>query len=94
MKKNVRSDSPEAEDKRPTVYAPDEGQTLYSMAALYGRTPEEQEEFDRKRKNRITASGKERWAMIKAAFTVYGPVLLILIGGFLAAAILLYLFLK
>ena len=94
MGKSVGADSSKADGKKPrTVYAEDEGQTLYSMAGLYGRTPEEQEEFDRKRKNRVNATGKERLAMIRAAFTVYGPLLLIMVGGFLAAAVLLYLFL-
>ena len=32
------------------VYLEDKGDTIYSMAALEGRTPEEQEEYDRKRK--------------------------------------------
>lgn len=92
MQKNVKSDS--KKPKKRTVYVGDEGQTLYSMAALYGRTPEEQEEFDRKRKNRTSATGKERLAMIKAAFAVYGPMLLIMVGGFSVAALLLYLFLR
>ena len=76
-----------------TVYTEDQGQTLYSMAALNGRTPEEQEEFDKKRKNRANATFKERLAMLKAAYSVYGIVLLICVGGFALAAFLLYLFL-
>jgi len=72
----------------------DTGQTLYSMAALEGRTPEEQEEFDKKRKNRVLVTSKERWAMIKAAFSVYGPLLLCLVGAFAVAALLMYFFLK
>lgn len=95
MKKNVRSDPPKHKgEKKRTVYVKDEGQTLYSMAGLYGRTPEEQEEFDRKRKNSIKVTGKERWAMLNAAFSVYGPILLIIVGGFAISALLLYLFLK
>ena len=81
--------------KKPkVVYYEDKGETIYSMAALYGRTPEEQEEYDKKRKSHPGATGKERLAMIKAAFTVYGPMLLIIVGGFALAALLLYLFLK
>jgi hypothetical protein len=76
-----------------TVYAPDKGETVYSMAALSGRTPEEQEEFDRQRRNRVNATGKERFAMISAAFSVYGPILLCCVGAFTLAAILLYFFL-
>ena len=77
-----------------TVYAEDKGETIYSMAGLYGRTPEEQEEYDRKNKNRIQATAKERWAMMKAAFVVYGPLLLIVVGSFGLAALLMYFFLK
>lgn len=94
MRKNVSLNSDSSKRERvKTVYAEDRGQTLYSMAGLYGRTPEEQEEFDRKRKNRVNATGKERWAMIRAAFSVYGPLLLMIVCGFSIAAILLYLFL-
>lgn len=76
------------------VYLEDKGDTIYSMAALEGRTPEEQEEYDRKRKSRVTATARERWAMLRAAFTVYGPVLLICVGSFSIAALLMYLFLR
>ena len=76
------------------VYLEDKGDTIYSMAALEGRTPEEQEEYDKKRRNRISATGKERWAMITAAFTVYGPILLVCVASFSVAALLMYLFLR
>ena len=76
------------------VYLEDKGDTIYSMAALEGRTPEEQEEFDKKRRNRISATAKERWAMIKAAFAVYGPLLLMVVLAFGLAAFLMFLFLK
>ena len=76
------------------VYLEDKGDTIYSMAALEGRTPEEQEEYDRKRKNRISATMRERCAMMRAAFSVYGPLLLICVGSFLVAALLMYLFLR
>lgn len=76
------------------VYLEDKGDTIYSMAALEGRTPEEQEEFDKKRRNRISATAKERWAMIKAAFTVYGPLLLVCVASFSVAALFMYLFLR
>ena len=72
----------------------DTGQTIYSMAALDGKTPEEQEELDKKRKNKIEITSKERFAMIKAAFVVYGPVLLCLIVGFSLVALIMYLFIK
>ncbi len=80
--------------KGKVVYLEDKGDTVYSMAALEGRTPEEQEEYDRKRKSRISATGRERWAMLTAAFSVYGPILLICIAAFFVAALLMYLFLR
>lgn len=80
--------------KQKTVYIEDKGQTLYSMATLEGRTPEEQEEYDKRRKNFPMITGKERFAMIKAAFTVYGPVLLITVAGFALAGLLLYFWLS
>ena len=80
--------------KQKTVYLEDKGDTIYSMAGLYGRTPEEQEEYDRKMKSRIDATGAERWAMMKAAFVVYGPLLLIVVGAFGLAALLMYLLVR
>ncbi len=80
--------------KKKIVYYEDKGQTIYSMAALEGKTPEEKEEEEKRRKSFPTVTGKERRAMIKAAFVVYGPVFLMLIGSFAIAALLLYLFLK
>ncbi len=79
--------------KRKVVYREDTGETIYSMAALDGRTPEQQEELDRQRREQKVFTGGEKRAMIKAAFTVYGPVFLCVLGAFLAAALLLYLFL-
>ena len=76
------------------VYLEDKGETVYSMAALNGMTPEEQEEMNRKRQNPTYFTGKERLAMISAAFSVYLPLLLCVLGSFLAAALLLYFFLK
>ena len=64
------------------------------MSFLQGLTPEEQEELDKKEKNRIPATAKERWAMLQAAVTVYGPLLLCCVGAFALAALFLYLFLK
>ena len=76
------------------VYREDTGETIYSMAALECRTPEEQEEFYRQRKNRVAVTFKERLAMVAAAFQVYGPMFLIMIVSFLLAAVLLYWFLR
>ena len=81
--------------KKPkVVYLEDNGETIYSMAALNGRTPEEQEEFDERRKSNVAYSFKEQWAMIVAAFQVYGPILLIVVGSFFLTGLGLYFFLK
>ena len=80
--------------KTKVVYKEDNGETIYSMSSLYGRTPEEQEEYDKKLKNRIDVTRKERGAMIRAALTVYGPLLLMTAGAFAVAATLMYFFLK
>ena len=80
--------------KTKTVYLEDKGETIYSMAALSGMTPEELDEFNRKKKNRINATARERWAMIRAAVQVYGPMLLIVILAFGLAGFLMYFFLK
>lgn len=81
-------------NKPKTVYKEDDGRTIYSMAGLEGKTPEDLEERDRRRKNRVSVSRKERNAMIRAAFEVYGPILLIILVGFGLAATLIYLFLR
>ena len=80
--------------KTKTVYREDNGETIYSMAGLYGRTPDEQAEYEKKLENRVNATGKERWAMIKAAFIVYGPLLLIVMGAFGLTALLLSLYIR
>ena len=77
-----------------TVYYEDRGQTIYSMAALDGKTPEEREEFEKRRRETPAFTRGEKGAMVKAAFTVYGPLLLIVVGGFALTGLLLYLFLK
>ena len=80
--------------KQKTVYYEDRGQTIYPMSFLDGMTPEEAEELRRKKENRPIVTGKERWAMMRAAFAVYSVPLLILIGAFGLAALLMYFFLK
>lgn len=80
--------------KKKIVYLEDKGETIYSMAALEGKTPEEKEEEAKRRKNAPLITGAERRAMIKAAFTVYGPLLLICIGAFVLAALVSLLWLS
>lgn len=84
----------EEKKKQKTVYLEDKGETIYSMASLSGMTPEELDEYNRKKKNRINATGKERWAMIVAALQVYGPMILICVLAFGLTALLMYLFLR
>ena len=81
-------------NKKKTVYLEDKGETIYPMSFLDGMTPEEAEELERKKKSRISATAKERWAMIKAAVVVYGPMLLCCVGAFSIAALVMYLFLR
>ena len=81
-------------NKPKVVYKPDEGQTIYSMAALEGKTPEDLDKREEERKNRINVTRKERRAMIAAAFQVYGPILLIIVVGFALAAVIMYLLLR
>ena len=77
-----------------TVYYEDRGQTIYSMAALDGKTPEEREEFEKRRRETPAFTRGEKGAMIKAAFTVYGPLMLMVVGGFVLTGLFLYFFLK
>lgn len=79
--------------KTKVVYLPDNGETIYSMAALEGKTPEELDEMEKQRKAFPTITGRERRAMIGAAFSVYGPMLLMIVLSFAAVALLLYFFL-
>ena len=80
--------------KQKTVYYEDNGQTIYPMSFLDGMTPEEAEELKKKKENRPLVTGKERWAMMRAAFEVYSVPLLILIGAFGLTALFMYFFLK
>ena len=91
--KAVDTQAPKKKKKIKVVYLEDRGQTIYSMAMLNGKTPEEQEEFEKRKRETPMFTGSEKWAMVKAAFSVYGPLLLIAVGGFGVAALLLYLFL-
>ena len=81
-------------NKQKVVYKPDEGQTIYSMAALEGKTPEDLDKREEERKKRVTVTRKERNAMIRAAFQVYGPILLMIVVGFSIAAVIMYLLLR
>ena len=81
--------------KKPkVVYYEDRGQTIYPMSFLDGLTPEEAEEQRKKKEERPIVTGRERFAMIRAAFAVYSVPLLILVGAFGLTALFLYFFLR
>ena len=71
--------------KTKVVYK-DDGETVYSMAALDGITPEEAEQRAEERKKRVKLTRKEKRAMISAGYRVYGP--------FAFVALVLYLIMK
>ena len=77
-----------------TVYLEDNGETVYSMASLEGITPEEAERRAEEKKKRVKLSRKEKGAMIRAAYSVYGKILLIFIGSFALVAVIMYFLLK
>ncbi len=79
----ARKDKPEKPKKEKFV---DDGHTVYSMEGLTGKLPEE--------KDRPKLTGKERWALIRAAFAHYFPPVLIVVGSFTLVAVLIYLWLK
>ncbi len=82
------------QNKPKTVYKEDTGETIYSMAGLEGKTPEELDRLAEEKKKRVAVTRKERRAMIRAAFEVYGPKFLIIIMSFSLVAVLLYLWLS
>lgn len=80
--------------KQKVIYKEDNGETIYSMAALQGKTPEELDRLAEEKKKRVVITRKERRAMIRAAFEVYGPRILMTLCAFVLVAVLLYLGLK
>lgn len=83
-----------SKQKVKVAYREDNGETVYSMASLEGLTPEEAERRAEEKKRRVKLSRKEKGAMIRAAYSVYGKILLIFIGSFALVAVILYLLLK
>lgn len=79
--------------KTKVVYK-DDGETVYSMAALDGITPEEAEQRAEERKKRVKLTRKEKRAMISAGYRVYGLILLIFVVAFAFVALVLYLIMK
>ena len=73
--------------KNKVVYIEDDGHTVYSMENVVngGR---------KKDKEEVRLARKERWAAIRAAFAVYFPRLLMVIGCFVAVGLLMYFWLR
>ena len=66
----------------------DDGHTIYSMENLVGP-----ENYNKKEK-KVPLTRKERWTVIRAAYQTYLPILLGIVGCFLVAILLMYLWLK
>ncbi len=79
--------------KTKVVYK-DNGETIYSMAALEGLTQEEAEKRAEERKKRVKLTRKEKRAMISAGYQVFAPILLIFVVAFAFVALVLYLIMK
>ena len=79
--------------KTKVVYK-DDGETIYSMAALEGLTQEEAEKRAEERKKHVKLTRKEKRAMISAGYQVFAPILLIFVVAFAFVALVLYLIMK
>ena len=89
--------------KKVKVVYVDDGRTIYDMSGVTrpGQIlfPENKEksckEKEKNKKNeRVGLTKAERWAVIKAAYAVYLPVLFGVIACFSLAAVLMYLFIR
>ncbi len=72
--------------KEPRPYV-DDGHTVYDMSCF--QDPREREA----QKNRVGLTRRERWAVIRAAFMRFAPPMLLTVLGFLAAMMLIRLWL-
>lgn len=73
-------------NKKKVVYIEDDGHTVYSMENVGGGS--------KKDKEKVSLARKEKFAAIRAAFAVYFPRLLLVIGCFVVAGILMYFWLS
>lgn len=64
----------------------DDGHTIYNMNVDGFKWHDK----NRDKKNQVYLNRKEKWAMIRAAFSAYFPKLLIVLAGFGLAILLLY----
>ena len=64
----------------------DDGHTIYNMNVDGFKWHDK----NRDKKNQVYLNRKEKWAMIRAAFSAYFPQLLIVLAGFGLAILLLY----
>ena len=90
------------EKKKAKVVYVDDGRTIYDMSGVtrpgqvvFPEKKEKNGEDSKKNKEqRVGLSRKERWAVIKAAYAVYLPVLLGVLLCFSVAAILMFFLLR
>ena len=64
------------------------------VACYLAQEGKQTNEEEKSRKNFPELTRKERRAIISAAFSVYGPLLLMLVGSFTLVALFLYFFLR
>ena len=88
----------EKKKKVKVVYV-DDGRTVYDMSGvtrpcqiIFPEKKEKTRDEQKKKKNKeqVGLSKKERWAAIKAAYSVYFPMLLGVLACFGLAAVILY----
>lgn len=80
-------------EKKPYV---DDGHTIYDMDGV-GRTGwwgSSKPTKEKKEQTPVGLTRRERWAAIRAALSIYLPVLLVLLAGFGLAAVLLSFWLR
>ena len=92
MKEKIRKDKDG--NKVKVVYEEDKGETIYSMSALYGMTPEEMDKFAEDKKKAVKFTRKEKRAARRAVYSVYGPMFICMILGFSLVAVILFLIMK
>ena len=96
-------DKTKKEKKKVKVVYVDDGRTIYDMSGVtrpgqvvfpQKKEKNEQDSKKNKKEQRVGLTRKERWAVIKAAYAVYLPVLLGVLLCFSIAAVLMYFLLR
>lgn len=82
--------------KKPKVVYVDDGRTIYDMSGvvrpgqvIFPENEDRTNKKDKKKNNPVAVSKAEKRAMIKAAYAVYLPILLIAILGFTLALLII-----